>query len=133
METKSQPETVMRSPATTTKGKLLGYTLVVALSLIWGLAFVAIRRAAFELSPVNLTIIRWLIASAGFLLLAPIFGKAQKAHSEAARSANPPGLFRECYGVSSFTELCRVHRLVGSGWASHLLWTDFCRTALGSF
>ncbi|HLE64616.1 MAG TPA: DMT family transporter [Candidatus Bathyarchaeia archaeon] len=78
MGTKSQPETVMRSPATITKGKLLGYTLVVALSLIWGLAFVAIRRAAFELSPVNLTIIRWLIASAGFLLLAPIFGRPRR-------------------------------------------------------
>jgi len=39
---------------------------------------VAIRRATFELSPVNLTIIRWLIASAGFLLLAPIFGRPKK-------------------------------------------------------
>lgn len=78
MKTKSQPETVTRSSATITKGKLLGYTLVVALSLIWGLAFVAIRRATFELSPVNLTIIRWLIASAGFLLLAPIFGRPKK-------------------------------------------------------
>jgi drug/metabolite transporter (DMT)-like permease len=54
------------------------YGLVVMLSLIWGLAFVAIRRAEFELSPANLTILRWLIASAGFLFLAPIYGEPKK-------------------------------------------------------
>lgn len=52
-----------------------GYGLVLILSIIWGLAFVAIRRAEFELSPPNLTILRWLIASAGFLALAPFYGK----------------------------------------------------------
>lgn len=55
------------------------YCLVIILSLIWGLAFVAIRRAEFELSPVNLTILRWLIASAGFLILAPACGKPEKS------------------------------------------------------
>lgn len=50
-------------------------TLVVILGVIWGLAFVAIRTADFQLSPVNLTLLRWLIASAGFLALAPFFGK----------------------------------------------------------
>jgi drug/metabolite transporter (DMT)-like permease len=45
------------------------------LSVIWGLAFVAIRRADMELSPVNLTLLRWLIASGGFLVLAPFIGK----------------------------------------------------------
>ena len=55
-----------------------GYGLVLTLSLIWGLAFVAIRRAEFELSPENLTVLRWLLASAGFLVLAPIYGKPKK-------------------------------------------------------
>ena len=39
------------------------------------MAFVAIRRADFELSPVNLTLLRWLIASAGFLAVAPFLLK----------------------------------------------------------
>jgi drug/metabolite transporter (DMT)-like permease len=49
--------------------------LLVALSIIWGLAFVAIRRADFELSSVNLTLLRWLIVSAGFLALYPFIVK----------------------------------------------------------
>ena len=57
---------------------MAGYGLVLTLSLIWGLAFVAIRRAEFELSPENLTVLRWLLASAGFLVLAPIYGKPKK-------------------------------------------------------
>ena len=48
-----------------------GYGLLITLSVIWGLAFVAIRRADFELSPVNLTLLRWLIVSAGFLAIYP--------------------------------------------------------------
>lgn len=72
METKSR---VHWSP----KIVILGYGLVLTLSVIWGLAFVAIRRAEFELSPPNLTILRWLIASAGFLVLAPVYGKPAKS------------------------------------------------------
>ena len=53
-------------------------SLVVVLGVIWGMAFVAIRTADFELSPVNLTILRWLIASAGFLALAPFFGRPKQ-------------------------------------------------------
>ena len=69
--------------ATTLEGQpsrkmVAGYALVITLSTIWGLAFVAIRRAEFELSPINLTLLRWLIASAGFLVLAPFFGKPLK-------------------------------------------------------
>lgn len=45
------------------------------LSLIWGLAFVAIRRADFELSPINLALLRWLLASAGFLAVSPFLLK----------------------------------------------------------
>lgn len=47
------------------------YAPLVVLSVIWGMAFVAIRRADFELSPVNLTLMRWLIVSAGFLVIYP--------------------------------------------------------------
>jgi len=51
------------------------YTLLITLSVIWGLAFVAIRRADFELSPVNLTLIRWLTVSAAFLVIYPFVVK----------------------------------------------------------
>lgn len=54
---------------------IIGYALVVILSVIWGLAFVAIRRAVLELSPVSLTLLRWLIVSGSFLVLAPFIGK----------------------------------------------------------
>lgn len=57
--------------------KQVGFILLIVLSLIWGLAFVAIRRADFELSPVNLTLLRWFIAGAIFLVLIPIFGRAK--------------------------------------------------------
>jgi len=56
----------------------LSYCLILILSVIWGLAFVAIKRAEFELSPENLTLLRWIIASASFLVLAPIIGKPNK-------------------------------------------------------
>ncbi len=49
--------------------KVQSYALLVTLSVIWGLAFVAIRRADFELSSNDLTLLRWLIVSAGFLLI----------------------------------------------------------------
>jgi drug/metabolite transporter (DMT)-like permease len=45
------------------------------LSVIWGLAFVAIKQADFELSPVNLALLRWLVASVLFLLLLPLIGR----------------------------------------------------------
>ncbi|MDE1854102.1 MAG: DMT family transporter [Thaumarchaeota archaeon] len=54
-----------------------GYVLIVTLSTIWGLAFVAIRRADFELSSINLTLLRWLIVSAGFLVIYPFVIKAK--------------------------------------------------------
>ena len=56
----------------------LGIVLLIVLSVIWGLAFVAIRRAVVELSPVNLTLLRWLIVSAGLLILAPFIGRPRK-------------------------------------------------------
>src|SRR5256885_7847484 len=53
-------------------------SLLVVLGVIWGLAFVAIRTADFQVSPINLTVLRWLIASAGFLALAPFFGRPKQ-------------------------------------------------------
>ena len=41
------------------------------MSLIWGFGFVAIRVADSGLSPTSLALLRWLIASAGFLALLP--------------------------------------------------------------
>ncbi len=57
--------------------KQVGFVLLVVLSVIWGLAFVAIRRADFELAPVNLALLRWFIAGGIFLALIPLFGKAK--------------------------------------------------------
>ena len=45
--------------------------LLVALSVIWGLGFVAIRRADYEIAAVNLTLLRWLLVSATFLVVYP--------------------------------------------------------------
>ena len=50
-------------------------TLLIVLSVIWGLAFVAIKLAVLQLSPVNLTLLRWFIASPGYLLLLAFIGK----------------------------------------------------------
>ena len=47
------------------------------LSVIWGLAFVAIKAADQVLSPVNLALLRWMLASALFLALLPIIGRAK--------------------------------------------------------
>lgn len=57
------------------KQRLRKYTLLILLSVIWGLAFVAIRQADFELSAVNLTLLRWVIVTAVFLALYPFIGK----------------------------------------------------------
>jgi drug/metabolite transporter (DMT)-like permease len=56
-------------------GRIFAYSGLFTLSVIWGLAFVAIRLADFELSPVNLTLMRWFVASAFFLVLYPLIGK----------------------------------------------------------
>jgi drug/metabolite transporter (DMT)-like permease len=52
-----------------------GYGLLVVLSTIWGIGFAAIRSAVSELSPENLTLLRWFIASAVFLVLSAFIGK----------------------------------------------------------
>ena len=58
--------------------KFKGYTLLVFLSIIWGLAFVAIREAVLDLTPINLTLLRWIIASAGFLIILPFIKAKMK-------------------------------------------------------
>ena len=55
--------------------KIENYVLLIILSVIWGLAFVAIRYLDFELSFVDLTLLRWLVASAGYLMFLPFVGK----------------------------------------------------------
>jgi len=54
---------------------LRGYTLIVVLSVIWGMAFVAIKRADLELSSISLTLLRWFIVAAVFLVLYPVLAK----------------------------------------------------------
>lgn len=51
------------------------YSVLVILSVTWGLAFVFIKQALLELSPVNLALLRWFMASACFLLLVPLIGR----------------------------------------------------------
>jgi drug/metabolite transporter (DMT)-like permease len=53
----------------------LDYGILIVLSVIWGLAFVAIRVLDTELSFINLTLLRWFVASAGYLTLLPFLGK----------------------------------------------------------
>jgi len=54
---------------------ITAYSGLLVLSIIWGLAFVAIKQAVTELTPVNLALLRWLVASVPFLILLPIIGR----------------------------------------------------------
>ena len=57
------------------RGSVTAYAGLLVLSVIWGLAFVAIKQADTELSPVNLALLRWLVACVPFLALLPVIGK----------------------------------------------------------
>ena len=57
------------------RAKAESYALLVILSVIWGFAFVAIRYLDFELSFVDLTLLRWVVASASYLALLPFVGR----------------------------------------------------------
>ena len=57
------------------KSSLEGYVLLVGLSVVWGMAFVARKVADSELSFENLTLLRWLMVSACFLALYPFVVK----------------------------------------------------------
>ena len=59
----------------------MDYGLLIVLSVIWGLAFVAIRILDTELSFVNLTVLRWLVASVGYLALLLFLGKPRTPFS----------------------------------------------------
>jgi len=54
---------------------LTAYSGLLVLSVIWGLAFVAIKQVVTELTPVNLALLRWFVASIPFLVLLPIIGR----------------------------------------------------------
>ena len=58
------------------KDAAIGYAGLVLLSVIWGMAFVAIKQADSVLSPVNLTLLRWFVASFFFLALLPVIGRS---------------------------------------------------------
>jgi drug/metabolite transporter (DMT)-like permease len=72
---KAAEKNVPRQPQSSALKSLRSYAALIVLSTIWGMAFPAIRIAITELSPVNLAILRWLIASTGFLVLVPLIGK----------------------------------------------------------
>jgi len=55
----------------------IAYGGLIVLSVIWGMAFVAIKEADTVLSPVNLALLRWFVAAVLFLALIPIIGKAK--------------------------------------------------------
>ncbi len=52
-----------------------GYWLLFVLSVMWGIAFVAIKQADFELSPVNLALLRWFISSAAYGIVLLFLGR----------------------------------------------------------
>jgi drug/metabolite transporter (DMT)-like permease len=54
---------------------ITAYAGLVVLSLIWGMAFVAIKIVVTQLSPVNLALMRWLLAGVPFLILLPFIGR----------------------------------------------------------
>ena len=59
------------------RNAVVGYVGLILLSVIWGMAFVAIKQADSVLSPVNLTLLRWFVASILFLGLLPIIGRSK--------------------------------------------------------
>lgn len=59
------------------RGRATTYILLAVLSVIWGIAFAFISIADNSLTPANLALLRWLIASAGYLAILPFLGKAK--------------------------------------------------------
>lgn len=58
--------------------RYLPVVVLIILSTIWGMAFVAIKYTEPFLDPVNLTLLRWFLASAAFLVLVPFMGKMKE-------------------------------------------------------
>jgi len=63
--------------------RLTDYAMLFVLSVIWGLAFVAIRVLDPELGFVDLTLLRWLVAAGGYLLVLPVAGRASAKFEKA--------------------------------------------------
>jgi drug/metabolite transporter (DMT)-like permease len=76
-EKRAIPVQKSQEPPSGIIAKLRSYSLLILLSLIWGVAFVAVKRADFELSPVNLAVLRWLIAAGGYLCVLGVLGKSK--------------------------------------------------------
>ncbi|MCL5793394.1 MAG: DMT family transporter [Candidatus Thermoplasmatota archaeon] len=57
------------------KAFVMAYWALILLSMIWGMAFVAIKAVEPDLNPVNITLLRWFLDSLGLAVLAPFFGK----------------------------------------------------------
>lgn len=64
-------------------GKGPVYALMVAVSLLWGIAFIGIKEALAYLSPSTLTLLRFAVADAGLLVMALLW--------RGARPASPAG------------------------------------------
>jgi drug/metabolite transporter (DMT)-like permease len=62
-------------PQSSFEQRINTYWLLFLLSIIWGIAFVAVRRADFELSPVNLALLRWLISSVAYGIVLLFLGR----------------------------------------------------------
>ena len=68
-------ETATVSAKSHSTARLMPLIILVMLSIIWGMAFVAIKYTEPFLDPVNLTLLRWFIAGAALLFLAPFLGR----------------------------------------------------------
>jgi drug/metabolite transporter (DMT)-like permease len=99
--------------------KIESYVLLIILSVIWGLAFVAIRYLDFELSFVDLTLLRWLVASAGYLAFLPFLGKMK---TKFERRDLPRLLFVAFFNVAGYhLSLNYAEKTVSSGLAGLLI------------
>jgi drug/metabolite transporter (DMT)-like permease len=99
--------------------KELGLILLLILSIIWGLAFVAIRRADADLSPINLALLRWFIAGGIFLALIPLFGKSK---SKFEKKDVPRLLLVSAANVAGYhISLNYAEKVVNSGLAGLLI------------
>ena len=101
------------------RSKAGGYTLLTVLSIIWGLAFVAIRYLDFELTFVDLTLLRWLVASAGYMMLLAFTGKTK---NEFERKDFPRLLVVAFFNVVGYhLSLNYAEKTVSSGLAGLLI------------
>lgn len=105
--------------------RIVGGSAVILLSTIWGLAFVAIRHAVLELTPVSLTLARFLVAGGVFftLLLTSKKARANVERKDIPRLLVISGASVPLYHLS----LNYAETIVGAGLAGLLisLWPVF--------